>query len=51
MAYKITFDTKAKEIIKEVVTQGDTPEPTPASGTRLEFESVLEKTARNGTIK
>ena len=41
MAYKITFDTKAKEIIKEVVTQGDTPEPTPASGTRLEFESLV----------
>lgn len=40
MAYKITFDTKAKEIIKEVVTQGDTPEPAPASGTRLEFETL-----------
>ena len=40
MAYKITFDTKAKEIIKEVVTQGDTPEPAPASGTRVEFETL-----------
>ena len=29
MSYKITFDEKAKEIIKTVVNNGDTPTPTP----------------------
>ena len=34
MSYKITFDNKAKEIIKTVVNNGDTPTPTPAGGVR-----------------
>lgn len=32
MSYKITFDEKAKEIIKTVVNNGDTPTPTPTEG-------------------
>ena len=28
----VTFDNKAKEIIKNIVTEGDTPEPTPTPG-------------------
>ena len=28
----VTFDDKAKEIIKNIVTEGDTPEPTPVPG-------------------
>lgn len=35
MSYKITFDNKAKEIIKTVVNNGDTPTPTPTGGARL----------------
>lgn len=34
MSYKITFDEKAKEIIKTVVNNGDTPTPEPTGGVR-----------------
>ncbi len=33
----VTFDNKAKEIIKNIVTEGDTPEPTPS---KLEFDTL-----------
>lgn len=39
----VTFDNKAKEIIKTIVTQGDTPAPTPSG---LKFETLPAGTYR-----